>query len=805
MPNLYWNNFRMGQRYDAALREDALLSARELNNFDIIYAGESADIQIRPGYTLWNDTELPGPAQQLYPFVDMDQNFNLLGISNSRWRAIRESGGHRRLVNEAATTTRPVVSFGNRVFFGTDTDAYWTDDASIPGVNASYRMGIVKPSFAAIATPTASEGNITGVIEPNAAQVAGGSELRLNAVTQQRLAWTYVPASDQEVSNIILRFMPVFAAGLRGSIKLSIWTGLAEPLAQVADAISQWVEITQNISGSYVWYNFELEELITLSSGTRYWIQVESDDDYKTNYNGASFYVNFAFSPGHAVGNSLRWNTTWFDIGTGRMAGFLVGGMDPSHVYDYVHTFYNEDYNSESRPSNKSTRINPSISENRAIIGTNATLDPQVDYAAIYRRDIGTDFTIDEENITGQYRYIGNIAPGGNFTDDIGDDRIGAILHSEDHYLYDEADDTNQGKRGAFVPEGFVLWKGRIWAWEENSNKLYFTKTFEIDNPMGLVGESSPDYFPLDNVVDFPVPAGIINAKQLSNDQMAVYFRNEQIWILTGADSTLNPPPPHDIAWRPTYQTVGLFAPDACIPYSGSNIYLAREGLYRFTGIGGFVPDTLSETQTGIFDLIENQYFRDSKVVAYGREIWVLIDRDNDGDLDRILILDLERDFNTRGIVDRAWRSRTYPVAIADLAVHSTGDEFREILAADAVDGWIMKLNDGDDDNGAAIVGTAESHDIRAPVNAFINSLLMQPFYNDEDNLPNYEITLTSAAGDTFQTSITGSTDITGNEDVRGHTIGLRMKRPISVRIKVVMTSTKRDTIRGFTISYDGE
>jgi len=142
---------------------------------------------------------------------------------------------------------------------------------------------------------------------------------------------------------------------------------------------------------------------------------------------------------------------------------------------------------------------------------------------------------------------------------------------------------------------------------------------------------------------------------------------------------------------------------------------------------------------------------------------------------------------------------------MTDLAVHTTGDEFREILAADAVDGWIMKLNDGDDDDGAAIVGTAESHDIRAKHNSFIYQLLIQGFYNDEDNLPDYAGTVTSHAGDTSSFTITGGVDLTGNEDIRGQTIGLRMKRPVSVRLKVQMTSTKRDRIRGFTFSYQGE
>ena len=804
----------MGQRRDAALREDALLSARELTNFDIDYDGESADLVIRPGYTIWNSVELPAPAQQLYPFVDMDQNFNLLGISNSRWRAIKESGAHVTLVDEPATATRPVASFGNRVFFGTNSAAYWTDDSSIDFVNPSFRLGLAKPPNAPSASNTTSAGWVAGTEHGlNSATVpfhidSGGGAAR------EKIAVRYIPPNDFGVDTIYLRL----AWGnltRTGMIRIRIFDDNAgSPGSSIGtDGDSDWVElgIYDNwVTDGYQYVPFDFPGTNDFSTGVSYWIVVEPNETYLSNYVNTSavnrFMVAFRHDtpvPGGWAAQRYTGAGSW--VADTRMLSFWLGGLNPSHFYDYKITYVNTDYNSESRPSERSVRISPESAGNQVLLSAPATLDPQADTVYYYRRDIGTDNTVSEDNITGNYLYVGQRSWVTTFTDDVPDSQLGARLHSEDHYLYDEDDDTNQGKRDAFIPAGFVVWKGRIWAWVDGVNKLYFTKTFERNNPMGLVGESSPDYFPLDNVMDFPVPAGIINAKALSNDQLAVYFRNEQIWIVSGGDSVLNPPPIGDIAKRPTYQTVGLFAPDAVIPYSGTNIYLGREGLYRFAGIGNFKPELLSETQTGILDDIENQYFRNCKLVAYGREVWLLIDSDNDGDLDKLLILDLERDFQTRNMVDRAWRGRTYPVAMTDLAVHTTGDEFREILAADAVDGWIMKLNDGDDDDGAAIVGTAESHDIRAKHNSFIYQLLIQGFYNDEDNLPDYAGTVTSHAGDTSSFTITGGVDLTGNEDIRGQTIGLRMKRPVSVRLKVQMTSTKRDRIRGFTFSYQGE
>jgi len=801
----------MGQRRDAALREDALLSARTLKNFDLDYEGETADLQIRKGYDRWNTTELDDPATQLFAFVDQSQNFNLLGISSSRWKAINETGAHVTLVNEAATAKRPIESFGNRAFFATDSDAYWTDNASIGGVNPSYRLGIVKPNEPPGATNTTSVGYVAGTTHGlNAPTVpfhidSGGGAART------KIAVRYTPTRNIDVDAIYVHF--AWGTLIRtGMIRMSLFDDSAGDPGTLlsAGAQSDWIELSTyddwvTEGNAYQYLAFEFPETTVLTSGVDYWFVVEPNETYLANYVNTSAVNRYMVAFRHETPVPAGWASRRYTgagswVADTRMLSFWLGGLDPSHFYDYKLTYVNNTYGSESRPSERSVRISPTVAGNRVRISGPSTSDPQVSTMRIYRRDIGTDNTVSEANITGQYFLVDTHGWLSYYEDGIPDHRVGARLHSEDHYLYDEGDDTNQNKRDAFTPAGFIEWKGRIWAWEENEKKLYFTKRFERNNPSGLVGESAPDYFPLDNTLDFPVPAGIINAKKLGNDQLAVYFRNEQIWIVSGMDSTLNPPSPTEVAIRPTYQTIGLFAPDAARPYGGANLYLGREGLYRFFGIGS-QPELLSETQGNILADIENQYLLESKLVTYGREIWLLVDSDNDGALDLILILDLERDFPTRTIIDRAWKSYEYPAAINDIAVHSTGDVFREILAANSGDGWIHQLNNGDTDNGAAIAGTVESHHIRAPKNAMINMLELQGEYNDESAMPTIAVTVTSHAGDTFSATMTP----TGNEDIRGQTVGLRMKRPVSVKAELVMTSTKRDRIRSIALSYEGE
>lgn len=794
----------MGQRRDAALREDALLSAYTMKNFDIVYAGETADLIIRKGYDRWNTNELDDPITQLYPFVDMSQNFNLLGVSGSRWRAISEAGAHVVLVNEAATAMRPIESFGDRVFYATDTDAYWSDNASIGGANPSYRLGIEKPTAAPVLAAAAAEGRINGAAPSN---VAGAIPpfLELDAGSFQGVASKYTPGSDIDISTLYVMIANVdtISDGRLGGVRLTIRadSGGLPGAAISGDAQSDWIEVTAYDHNVQLYVPFDLYATVTLSSGVDYWFSLEANPTYLTSYDGTGpslFYFCFGVfndPPTAAKYNGAAWSGTTYAF------AYMIDGLDPTLYYDYKYTYYNDTYKSESRPSPLSIRIiasNPVL--NRVSIAFASTVDPQVDGTNVYRREIGTDGEVLEADITNFFLYVGSGTVLGLHTDGTPTIREGARLHSEDHYLYDETDDTDQGKRdAALMPAGFIEWKGRLWFWEENGNILYFSKVFERNNPNGLVGESSPDYFPLDNRQEFQVPSSIVNAKKLSNDQMAVYFKNEQIWIITGADSPLNPPA--DLAIRPTYQTIGLFATNAVLPYAGANLYLSREGLYRFVGIGGFAPELLSETQGGILDVIENQYFVNSLIRAYGREIWVLVDSDNDGDLDLILILDIERGFQTRQIVDRAWRSYELPVQLNDLAVVNVGDNFRQVLAAPITDGWILELNNGLTDNGAAIVGEVESHDILAPSNAQIFQLDLDGEYTDVDNMPTIDVTLTSHNGDTVAETLTP----TSNEDIRGQRMGFRMKRPVSVRANLAMTSTKRDKIRGITMEYDGE
>jgi hypothetical protein len=781
------SDFKLGERRDANLIVERLQSLRTIRNYRLQYSGDGAKLKVRKGYTRWNSTELDNPATQLFWFNDLTGNEHVLGITDGKWFKIAESGAHTELNSDTATARRPVVQIGDRAIFATDGEVYWTDDTAIGGATKSFRLGIVRPSNAPGAVLAAGEGNIGTSNEPNKATVATGGGLRLTDVSHQRIAATYTPGSDQEIQQVLIRFMPVWSGNSTGAFRLSIYTGVAEPTSLLTDAISDWMEVTEFTTDTYRWLHVPLREKVTLSSGVRHWIQMESDAAYKTNYNATTFYLAVAFSSGVAVGNSLRWNATWFDEGNGRMQTFALGGLDPTHTYDYKLTFFNDAYKSESRPSDKSERVTPILATNRVTVSTPATADNQVDFAAVYRRDIGTDANIAEDDVTSEFLYIGKVADGSSFTDDIAPGDEQASLQSGDHYLYDDVgEEGEQGVRtSALIPSIMVYWKDWFIFSEADKNILYFNKRLEEDGAFGQVGKSFPDYFPLNNQQEMPVPSAIIGMRVLANDQLAIYFKDESVWVVRGMNEVLNPP--SDIGRYGILDVVGLFAPASLQSYKERHLYMSSEGVYIFNGTAN--PEHASNVIQSIFDAIESANLDDSIMAVYGNEVWVLVDSDNDRALDRFYILDLQQP-------EAPWREYDYGLDLNDVVVRRTGNTFRSLFAADADSNFVVELEDGTDDNGAAIEAVVETHDIEVAGEVAVEDVRLRGFY--PGSAPRYDVVLIDHLGEERGLSISPKS----SDDVRGHHTGCRMLSADRIRVRVTQRSLDQDELRAVSVRY---
>ena len=181
MRNLIVDNFCLGQRRDGALQQDKLYSMRTLLNLIILYT--DGRLQTRPGYERWNDSGLPDIAEQIEVWLDMDENeniFALLEAPTSRWYIAQQVGAHLPLVNEAVTKPAPVVPMSNRAMFATDSNAYWTDNATIAGAPPrQYRLGILPPGDGLQVDAVAAPGHTDTPIP--------GMKIDMNPTTARRL------------------------------------------------------------------------------------------------------------------------------------------------------------------------------------------------------------------------------------------------------------------------------------------------------------------------------------------------------------------------------------------------------------------------------------------------------------------------------------------------------------------------------------------------------------------------------------------------------------------------------------------
>lgn len=804
MPELRLSNWRLGMRRDSALRDDAMISARTLENFSISYAGESARLRIRNGYTRWNTNALGAPADQIYMFSDMLQNEHLLGIYNSRWYELNQVAAHEQLINVAATARRPILQFGNRCFFWTDDDGdglsgYWTDDTQLNGAPKAFRLGIKKPAEA----PTL----VTVTVDGHLGTPAGASFIELNPVAQRRVGIQYDCAYNMTVDHIFLS-AGRFTADQEnsGSIRAKFYTDNAgEPSTTLADpnAVSDWMSVNRLAAAAHDYKRLLYFRNFELDAGTTYWIVIEGDEAYYDNHVNLGGAFDFYASIGHEsapgsykYGQTLVYSqaTTLWSALT-KEAIFYIGALVADTAYGYVYTYLNSTYGSESRPSPEA-RIEATGAKRLVNIANyTAPGDAQADSVRIYRREMA-DIDDDDADITDPFKFVAEYTIALSGADGISIDFLGAELQTTDHYCLDDTDDTGQGLRDAAIFAKYaVLWKGRLWIAEADSNALYFSKTLEKDGATGLIGESAEDYFPLGNKQELPVPAGIIGIRPLSNDQLVVYFEDESVWLIYGGDEALNPP--SDLIIREVLTTNGLIATAGITDLDGRHIYLGRDGLYAFAGTQMLVPEYLSETNQSILDAIQRQYLESSVLHTVGREIWVAYDSDNDGTLDKFLILDLQRDVPTRQLYDRAWRTYDYGLGFNDFVVVSSGNQFRKIYAADADNAYILELESGNLDNNLPIVGLLETHDLTAEELVMINQLDIDAYYPASP--PTYRITLTDHLG--FQ-EVYDFDNIGGSDDIRGHRMGVRLRSPVSVRLQLEQWSTNNDELRAITLGY---
>ena len=791
------DNFSLGMRRDGATTQDRMFALRTIKNYYIDYT--EGKLVVRPGYSRWNDTALANPADQLYWLGDMDGNEHLLGKiggTTDTWYKIAESGAHTNICAHACTSRRPAFSFGNRVMFGTDKDAteimaggnglQWADDTSI-GTGDSYRVGIKRPTTPPNADITAPIGHIISVT---------GLGLYLDTTTQYSLGFQFTTTIDKEVNSMVLSVFKRSALSLGGNVRIKIYTNNAgSPSTTLADpdAISNWWPV-----GKMPAYGgalstslklFEFANSFELSAGI-YWFVLESDATYRSNYinaGGSTFYCVIGSDapapPTYAYAKYYN-NVTSSWVATAYEPYFYLGVLDVSKFYDYVLTYYNSDYGIESRKSDN-TRIDPTATEPITQITLPTPTDGQVDKIRIYRREMD-DIEYDDDDITDTYKFVAEGEAGETILDMESSDSLGAVLQTDDHYCIDEVDEEGTKLRETEIhPKVATVWKGRVWVAPDNSNSLYMSKKLEEDGATGLTGDLIPDYFPLENKLEIGCPSKIQNIAVMPTDELAVYFANSTIWLVSGANDIQNPP--SDMNVREVPSDIGLISSVAVDGFRGRHILLSRHGLYAFNGTP--ILEKLSGYIESILDDITDANIDDSIVTTLGDEVWLLVDDDNDGSLNGIYILDVGQNPVT-------WRLYDYGVTLNDLIVRQIGTEYKTLYAADAVNKYILKLNTGTADNDEDITAEIETHPFRGKNRMSLYMVEIDAYY--PSTVPTYTVTITDHSGneDAYTLSPTGS------EDIRGHHTGVRVTSDPQARVKLSHDTQLANELLSIAVGY---
>uniref|UniRef100_A0A6M3K4F2 Uncharacterized protein n=1 Tax=viral metagenome TaxID=1070528 RepID=A0A6M3K4F2_9ZZZZ len=810
-PKKYFiGNFVLGMRRDGALTQEEtrdeeaggtpyiLHSLKTLENYDINFVDGS--IYPRAGYERFNPDVLPvenGGVEQIFYHTNLRRDRDdIFVVANERWYRVMPTEGspHEMLIDEAVTVDngykKPMIVWGDRIFFATDSGWYWTDEDRVYDGTKYYQAGLPKPSE----PPTITETDTIGYTDD-----AGEVEIVLDDDAHRKITYKMTLSSQAQFDVVNIKLIKTVLEP-NANLRVSIYTdNEGEPSTTLADpdAQSQWVStFFVNVASSYV--QFLMGKQLNLSPAT-YWIVLEGDTNYYNRYTltGELSYVSIlkktaGGTPSNYSIMVYNWGSKTWGTYANSIAIFYLGSLISTRLYDYVYTYLNSTYGVESRPSDH-YRMSVSANYKMAYIVIPAISDQvdedQVDKIRIYRRllDAGLESNATDDDITSTYRLVAEIDYGDSYNDCVSESGLGADLQTQDHYRITEADDTSNNRRDAIIPACACIWKGRIWVVPVNSNTLYFSKKLEEDGATGLTGDPIPDYFPLTNKLEIQEEAAILAIKPLANDQMAIYFRNGPVYVLWGMDEVLNPPV--DYSYRPMVYNIGLTSSWGVCDFRGEHIYLSRHGLYAYSG--GPVPRYLSQNIQSILNDISDDNLAKSVLVARGEEIWLLIDEDDDGYKDTIYILDLQKSI-------ASWRRYSYGVNISDLFVKALSSSSRDVIAIDNSNYYVMELETGTTDNGKPITSFLETHKNDVDM-AFIHGVRVSGFYSDGDVPSSYDILITDHTGYGTRIQLNPASSM----DDRGHYSGVRIKTYGAFELELEQLSVKPTNLRKIILEYN--
>lgn len=321
-----------------------------------------------------------------------------------------------------------------------------------------------------------------------------------------------------------------------------------------------------------------------------------------------------------------------------------------------------------------------------------------------------------------------------------------------------------------FKPGPLAYWRDRVWM--TNGKTLRFSQRLEHSSTIGVVGDPIWESFPILNIWKFTQ-----NIKNLEvfNDRLVLFFE-DNIKVLTGGDSPLNPPP--DLMFSDLSQAEGLVDERAAVEIKGMLTFINQ-----YKQVKGFIgrEDTmdLSEPNQSIWETFGSKF----KSVVYNEQLVVAVDTNDDGDYEELHILDTSR-------ARAFWRKYTYATPLKDIFPFGT-----QLLAAQ---GDAVIILAGYPSSNTASEGTfpalAETHPVVSPTRSRWVGFNIDAYYGSATPPA---VTMTGIAKD-GTTSVNTFTAQNSN-DVRAHSGGLRVLSE-ECRLKLESTGEAADEIRMVTL-----
>lgn len=379
------------------------------------------------------------------------------------------------------------------------------------------------------------------------------------------------------------------------------------------------------------------------------------------------------------------------------------------------------------------------------------------------------------------YRQVSSADPSWMWLCDLPISKIGDNIHLpvskfyqglSDPQIYLLEDEYEKPVR----PSDTEVWNERIWLID--GRKLRYSARAANNSRLAVIGDPIYHSFPLSNVLEF---SEFITGLSIFSDRLVVFFKNN-IKVIAGASSVLNPPP--DLVLADIVKSEGTERTDAIVVMKGGIVFVNQFGQVKlFNGSENTID--LSEPIQSLWETFGNNTTMFS--TYYNEQLMIAVDTSGDNIIDKVYILDMGRSRASWRIYDYSTNKLTAIVRTPNnqlLGSISTGTDYRIVVLGGRGSETYLETS---------VTAEAETHPVPSPNMSTWTKFILQGNYPSTP--PSFAVTATAKDGKTSSKTVTPLND----DDVRGHSGGLRI-RSNECRLKIVTSGSNLDEVRSIAL-----